>query len=327
MNSVRRSLKALLDGIVDYAGLFPPAQLALAPAVRNYATYRSESDKWMLGRFICPAVKLKDLSSFVDSTFASGPPLAVSVLGRGGRDSASFAEGLRLDMEEIAGWRKQHGDQVNVSVLEVKLPIDALLGDAGRSKSLLDRCTAIIEAHGPPDLVVYYEVGIGANWRETIPAVVGVIAATRAEPHERCQPPGFKLRTGGVDSAAFPSVEEVAGVICCCRDAQVPMKCTAGLHHPIRRHDPGVDAKMHGFINVFVAGVLAHARDIGPDVVAQILEDENASSFVFSDDGCQWRQLNASIRHIEKAREQMITSFGSCSFDEPRDDMRVLNWM
>ena len=30
------SLRALLEGILDYAGLFPPAQLPLEPAFRNY---------------------------------------------------------------------------------------------------------------------------------------------------------------------------------------------------------------------------------------------------------------------------------------------------
>ena len=36
------SLRALLTGIVDYAGLFPPAQLSLDEAIRNYARYRTE---------------------------------------------------------------------------------------------------------------------------------------------------------------------------------------------------------------------------------------------------------------------------------------------
>ena len=43
------SLRALLTGVVDYAGLFPPARLPLDEAIRNYARYRQGSDAWMLG--------------------------------------------------------------------------------------------------------------------------------------------------------------------------------------------------------------------------------------------------------------------------------------
>jgi hypothetical protein len=234
---------------------------------------------------------------------------------------------LRLDLEDISVLRQKHGNRINASVLETKLPIDALLGDSARARSLLEKCNMMIEAHGPPDLVVYYEVGIGANWKETIPAVVAVIAAHRELPRERSLPPGFKLRTGGVDSAAFPSPEEVAGVICACRDARVPMKCTAGLHHPIRRHDAGIDTKMHGFLNVFGAGVLAAARDLDPVITCDILKDENAANFHFDEDGFHWNKLSANTSEIETARQSNVISFGSCSFDEPRDDLRTLGLM
>jgi hypothetical protein len=307
--------------------MFPPAQLALPAAIRNYARYRTEPEKWMLGRFICPVVKLTDLSPFVDELFPSGPSFNVSVIGRSGRDNSAFVEALRLDLEDISALRKKHGNRVNVSVLETKLPIDALLGDATRARNLLEKCNTMIEAHGPPELVVYYEVGVGSTWKETIPAVVSVIAAHRELPRERSLPPGFKLRTGGVDSAAFPSPEEVAGVICACRDARVPVKCTAGLHHPIRRHDDGVETKMHGFLNVFGAAVLATAHQLGPDATADILNDENAADFRFDEDRFHCRELSASIAQIETARQEFIISFGSCSFDEPREDLRTLGLM
>src|SRR5579884_3221701 len=46
--------RALLTGIVDYAGTFPPAGLSLEDAARNYARYRTGPDSWMLGRFVLP---------------------------------------------------------------------------------------------------------------------------------------------------------------------------------------------------------------------------------------------------------------------------------
>ena len=35
------ALRALLAGLVDYAGLFPPAGLDMSVAVHNYAAYRA----------------------------------------------------------------------------------------------------------------------------------------------------------------------------------------------------------------------------------------------------------------------------------------------
>ena len=72
------SVRAMFAGIVDYAGMFPPANLPLEQAIRNYARYRQEPESWMLGRFVCPAEQLAELSPFVDELFRDGPPLAVA---------------------------------------------------------------------------------------------------------------------------------------------------------------------------------------------------------------------------------------------------------
>ena len=55
------SLRALLAGAIDYAGMFPPASLPLGQAFDNYLRYRSGPDAWMLGRFVCPVGRLPDL--------------------------------------------------------------------------------------------------------------------------------------------------------------------------------------------------------------------------------------------------------------------------
>ena len=38
-----QSVRVLLSGIIDYAGLFPPSQLSMPEAVSNYATFRSSN--------------------------------------------------------------------------------------------------------------------------------------------------------------------------------------------------------------------------------------------------------------------------------------------
>src|SRR5271168_1715881 len=57
------SLGALLEGLIDYAGLFPPAGLPMESAVRNYAAYRGSELHWILGRFIVPVARLAEFEN------------------------------------------------------------------------------------------------------------------------------------------------------------------------------------------------------------------------------------------------------------------------
>jgi hypothetical protein len=52
------ALTSLLDGLVDYAGLFPPAALPMDEAVRNYGAYRDGDSRAMLARFVLPVARL-----------------------------------------------------------------------------------------------------------------------------------------------------------------------------------------------------------------------------------------------------------------------------
>jgi hypothetical protein len=47
----------LLSELIDYAGLFPPAALDMASALRNYQAYREGEYAWMLGRFVVPGAQ------------------------------------------------------------------------------------------------------------------------------------------------------------------------------------------------------------------------------------------------------------------------------
>jgi hypothetical protein len=56
-----RSAEALFTGLIDYAGLFPPAALSMSDAVRNYDAYRRGAYAWMLGRFVVPVAKMSEV--------------------------------------------------------------------------------------------------------------------------------------------------------------------------------------------------------------------------------------------------------------------------
>jgi hypothetical protein len=82
---------------------------------------------------------------------------------------------------------------------------------------------------------------------------------------------------------------------------------------------------MHGFLNVWVAGlaVCSKSENMDSAKVATLLEDEDATNFHFDDRGITWRDVTVPTEVIAAARCQM-SSFGSCSFDEPRDDLRAM---
>jgi hypothetical protein len=111
-----RGLRALLAGVIDYAGLFPPAKLPLDEAIRNYARYRQEPESWMLGRFICPAATLSEISPRHVDSFWEAPPFPVSVIGRGGNNIPQFLMNLQADLDDIAAFRRNHGERVTTEV-------------------------------------------------------------------------------------------------------------------------------------------------------------------------------------------------------------------
>jgi hypothetical protein len=328
---VSPSLRALLTGSLDYAGLFPPAALPLDQAICHYARYRREPDAWLLGRFVIQATRLAELDPYQDELFRDGSPFVFSVLGRGGTTTIDFLDGLKDDLDRIAKFRARHRDHVAVEAFEVRLP-DELVQTASTSEvaARVAAAAGLFEARSTAALTPFYEITPGPTWRTSVATVVAGIARDRdseaAAQRTRCRPAGYKLRCGGQAPSAFPSAEHVAFTIKACASAEVPLKFTAGLHHPLPRFDDSVRARMHGFVNVFAAGVLAHARDLPEEELRAVLEDATPEHFHFTDHDFSWKSHHVTRTEIEAARRSGVLSFGSCSFDEPRDDLRKLGW-
>ncbi len=331
------SVRAFLAGILDYAGLFPPAQLPLDQAIRNYARYRQELESWMLGRFICPASRLTELAPFHEHFFQSGPPLVISALGRGGKDIDEFLRGLQADLEAIEAFESRQpppfpspwegegrgGGRAVVDMYEVRLPADL---DPSKLEGYLELFAGYWAVIGPRPLMPFYEPALDQHWRTRITTLCRAldfsIGKTKGNRFERKG--GLKLRCGGVEAAAFPSPEQVAHTIVTCRDFGIPFKATAGLHHPVRHYDASLRTPVHGFLNLFGAGILADVKNLTIEQVQQIIEDEDSASFRFDEAGFRWKDWQAPTSEIVLARQYAYLSFGSCSFDEPRDDLRAL---
>ena len=314
------SLHALLEDAIDYAGTFPPAQLSLEQAVRNYARYQKDSAQWLLGRFIYPAAQLHELDAY-SNYLQTDCPFAISTVGRSGAEEAAWLAGIRADVEAVEAFQQRQRHRVVINVYETKLPPRP--APTSSWKEFLLQGWRRLEPW-TDGVMPFFEYGLEGEYRSSLPPLLAALAETATVVG---QPLGFKLRCGGLDAKAFPSIEAVAFVLGACRDAGVPLKCTAGLHHPLRRFDTGLGTFMHGFVNVLLAGVLAQARQLDEESLRAVLAEEAGERFVFTAAGCRWRELEVSTDEIRRARQTGVISFGSCSFEEPRDDLRALGWL
>ncbi len=297
------SLRHLLALSIDYAGMFPPCSLALTPALENQAIYVRSTDAWMLSGFVLPVAQFHAAGNSL-SRFDSEHPLKISALGPKASDATDFINALKSTIETIHSFEAQHGD--SVSVVQLEMPLPAEFDDV----LLLTDARTIVGG-----LTVFWEAP--ANTAERIIALL-------AEHRSGKAPFGYKLRTGGVTPDAFPAPASVARALMASAKHEVPIKFTAGLHHPLRQFRHEVNTKMYGFLNVLGAAVLAAEHRWNEQQTLAMLEDENAASFAFDDNFFAWREWKIENRQIE-ARRKFVSSFGSCSFDEPREDLRALN--
>ena len=150
--------------------------------------------------------------------------------------------------------------------------------------------------------------GVEAFW-ELAPgrALRGAVAAVR---EARA---GAKIRCGGATAA--PPAEAVAEFIAACRDADVRFKATAGLHHAIRAGDA------HGFLNVLAAAVFAYADGLSADELVPLLAEEDPQAFAVDAGGLALHGRRADAEQIAEARRDLFVAYGSCSFDEPVEDL------
>ena len=140
-----------MEGVIDYAGLFPPASLATGPAIKAYADARGGADSWMLGRFVCSASRLGELDGHGAGLFRADPPFHFAAIGRGGATPGVFLEGLAADLRVIGEFEARHPDEVRFDVFEVKLPAPVLT-DSRPALSLLETVGEVISRHAarPP---------------------------------------------------------------------------------------------------------------------------------------------------------------------------------
>jgi hypothetical protein len=296
------SLCALLDRSIDYAGMFPPCSLALEPALQNQASYVRSPEAWMLNTFVLPIEQFDTAKQFL-SEFDPSHPLRVAALGPKTANAEPFLDAVE-DADAAIRWLSSNVDLVAISHLEMFLPHDV-------DSALLQEAKSIIG-----DLPVFWEAP-----PERAEKTIALLAEHNSD--EDAPTFGYKLRTGGVTPEALPTSAQIARALVVPATHQVPIKFTAGLHHPLRQYRQEVQTKMHGFLNVLGAAILAAEYKWDEKQTVAMLEDETPQSFSFDEEFFAWREWKIDMKRLDN-RRKFVTSFGSCSFDEPREDLRAL---
>jgi hypothetical protein len=284
---VSNALRPLLEGIVDYAGLFPPASLDVLTAARNYQSYRAGNDRWMLGRFVVGVARLPELRSTITRIRAKDEEAwPVSVVAP---DAAAATSVLRAT------------DDATVAIESVEV----------KARTTAD--IALVSKAASKAREAYIEVPLDGSTLQLLEAIAA--AKLRA-----------KIRTGGVTPEAFPPPVEIISFIRACLDLGIPFKATAGLHHPLRGTFPltydgsAPAAEMYGYLNVFLAAAFMH--DGLPDKeAAALLVEADPAAIVVEEKGIRWRDHTVDAESLRKSRARGALSFGSCSFREPVDEL------
>jgi hypothetical protein len=288
------SARTLLTGVVDYAGLFPPAALSMSQAVAEYHAAQTGPDAWMLGRFVLPAARLDE---FARARAGSPAQRDLSKL------SAIVRDGSKEDCSAI--------DAFNAASASHSARVDAL----ECKPQTMDGIDWLADACGG-GFDVYVEVAPAADaplWLEHI-ARRGLRG---------------KVRTGGVTPDAFPTPEALATFIEAAVRLGVTFKATAGLHHAVRGAYPltyepqAARSTMHGYLNVLLATA---AVQNGASVAAAttLLRCSDPASLVVTSEFIRWAGIEVSTASLRRTREQHLVSFGSCSFREPAGEYHEL---
>jgi hypothetical protein len=294
------ALQSLLTGLIDYAGLFPPAGLGMDTAVRNYDSYIKSEHAGMLGRFIAPAARLEEYADTVRNAGIDASSWSLSILATPG-DAATLGR-FNTGADESGS-----GGVGSIDVLEIKAANTREIQDAVQAFG--GRYQLYFET--PPD-----------KWQSLLPATA--VAKAKA-----------KIRTGGEVVAAIPEESRVLEFLRIASERRLAFKATAGLHHPLRgmqrlTYQPdSPTGAMHGFLNVFCAAVLLWHEPARRQEAAWMLAERDPDAITMDEMSMTWHNSGVTLtaEQMRKAREQFSIAFGSCSFIEPIEDLRKLGWL
>jgi len=291
------ALRAFFNGLIDYAGLYPPAALPMDQAVHAYAEALRGPDGWVLNRMVVPSTRL---DSFAQA-FAELPP------DRRGPTPWPITVTAGPDIMFCASVADEFAARQPVTNLRVDA-VETLV----RTPEEIERARAAVA----PAVGLVLELPLDAD----LPALARAVKEAGGV---------AKLRAGGIHADDIPTPTAVVGFLGACAAERLPFKATAGLHHAVRgpaplTYAPGAErAVMHGYLNVLLAAVALWGGRSAAEALG-ILEDDDRDAFQPGAEALRWRALRFGADEIARARNAFVTAVGSCSFAEPLQEIRQL---
>ena len=269
----------LYRGLFDDAALFPPGNAPMGQALPDHREHRASERARYVGPFLVAEGRVAELRAVLAREETDHGPLEVVVTVPGGADDVPAAlDALNAD------------PALNLVGMEVAAP----------PGTAADTAAALTKAL-PAGTVGYVEVARG----ESASADIAALAGTGAN---------AKFRTGGLKPEAHPTEAELAALISAAVTAEVPFKCTAGLHHAIR-HSTTEGFEQHGFLNVLMATHTLLVEGSEADA-REILAERNGPALA---------ARAKALGDVEQADVRTrFRSFGTCSITEPLEDLTVL---
>ncbi|MBT4584021.1 MAG: hypothetical protein HOC93_02950 [Phycisphaerae bacterium] len=252
----------MLEGILDYAGLYPPANLKMEQVVHNWANYIQSEDNWMLAKLIIPSNRLDEFKY-----------AAVDLLPKQ-KDEAWQLSVL------LPPASSDQFEQALQSTVDFNLESCGAVAHVVEFKasSVVQIDFALNQLHD--DIFPFIEIPIDEDPRGLIASLSGAIA-------------GAKVRTGGITKELYPSVSDLARFIHACAAAGQQFKATAGMHHPAQHQNESVGVQEFGFLSVLQATAAASANNAGIDEVENILSAHTPDFSEFSES--QLKQIRAEF--------------------------------
>ena len=280
------ALTAALAGLIDYAGLFPPASVDMRTAIANYAAYAEGEHRFALGRFIVDRERLFELAAAADPNQAM-PRLSVLL-------APSFQKD---EVPELLA---------NATVESVEIKCEEPL-------TIMRLCERV-----PDQLERYFELSCTASCSSAIDALAAVDARAKlrlggvvSQAFPTAEQVARTLHTLADRRVSFKAT---AGL-------HHPIRSV----HPLNYSLDSPHETMHGFLNLLVASAAVwHGGSV--DTAQQALLEEDPGAFQFDHSALCWRTLCFTTDQVQAVRKSFFISYGSCSFVEPLQELESLGW-
>lgn len=301
---------ALLGGVIDYAGTFPPAALPLDQALKKASQFRRQAHcPWLLGRITLNISDIKKITpEFLYENGSQGENIPFTALSSVTPDS-DFLETLKKiewDIRELQHWEERMGESSahsRVIAYETRLPQECEITE------ILNRFRSLTQGVLP----IYVECALeDEQWKTHLEKTTHSIRQWMDDQPKPLPRVGIKIRTGG---KSIPTLEKMASVVELCARHHLRFKATQGLHEAFTHEN------QLGFINLFASFVLAQATGTQKFGTSTLLNCLQSPKFEFQKSSLKWNEFEISCSEIEKTRRVLAYSFGSCSLDEPDESL------